>query len=110
MATVAAGLAERRDERRVAGGGARFSVNAVLRPGKSVTLLNLSGRGALVQSATRLRPGAHTELQLAGAEGRASVKGRIERCYVAHLDPIRYHGVVVFDKRVEVGADHEGSE
>jgi hypothetical protein len=109
MATVAS-VAERRHERRVAGGGPRFSTSAVLRPGKPVTLLNISNRSALVQSVARLRPGAHTELQLAGAGARASVKGRIERCYVAHLDPIRYHGVVVFDERVDVGADQQGSE
>jgi hypothetical protein len=110
MATVAVALAERRHERRVAGGGPHFSANAVLRPGKPVTLLNISGRSALVQSIARLRPGAHTELQLSGAGARAAVKGRIERCYVAHLDPVRYHGVVVFDERLEVGVDQQGSE
>lgn len=110
MATVAASPAERRHARRVAGGGPRFGASAVLRPGKPVTLLNISSRSALVQSLARLRPGAHTELQLAGAGARTSVKGRIERCYVAHLDPVRYHGVVVFDERVEVGADQQGSE
>ena len=39
---------------------------AVLRPGQPVTLLNISSRAALVESAARLRPGAHTEMQLAG--------------------------------------------
>lgn len=102
MAAVAVDVIERRHERRVTGGGPRFSASAVLRPGKPVTLLNISSRSALVQSAARLRPGAHTELQLAGAGTRASVKGRIERCYVAHLDPLIYHSVVLFDERVEV--------
>ena len=76
MAPVAIDLIERRRERRSAGGGARWQARAVLRPGQPVTLLNISSRAALVESAARLRPGAHTEMQLAGAgDSRASVAG-----------------------------------
>ena len=50
----------------------------------------------------RLRPGAHTEMQLAAAGARASVKGRLDRCYVAALEPLRYRGVLMFDQRVDV--------
>jgi hypothetical protein len=113
MASVAFDLNERRRERRSAGGGTRWRAHAVLRPGLPVTLLNISSRAALVESAARLRPGAHTELQLAGAHARVSiglaagalakVGGRLDRCYVAALAPIRYRGVVMFDERVDVG-------
>jgi hypothetical protein len=110
MATVAAEVCERRGERRLAGGGPRFGAGAVLRPGQPVVVVNISSRAALVESATRLRPGAHTELQLDGGGARASVRGRVERCHVVGLDPLRYHGVVVFEDRVDVGMEAEGSE
>jgi len=109
MAALALPTTERRREPRLAGGGPRFDAGAVLRPGHSVVLVNISRRAALVESGTRLRPGAHTELQLCGAGTRASVRGRVERCQVVHLEPLRFHGVVVFDDSVEVGADSEGS-
>jgi len=103
MAPVAIDLIERRRESRRAGGGARWRPRALIRPGQPVTLINICSRAALVESAARLRPGAHTELHLAAAEVRASVKGRLDRCYVAALEPIRYRGVLIFEQCVEVG-------
>lgn len=105
MAPVAIALIERRREHRTSGGGPRWRPHAVLRPGQPVTLLNISSRAALVESAARLRPGARTEVQLAGCDARASVGGRLDRCYVAALEPIRYRGVLVFDQRVDIGDD-----
>lgn len=110
MATVALNVIERRGERRLAGGGPRFGIGAVLRPGQAVALVNISRHAALVESSTRLRPGARTELQLCGASTRACVSGRVERCQVVGLEPLRYHGVVVFDGIVDVDAAAEGSE
>ena len=104
MASLAIDLIERRRERRTTGAGPHWQAPAVLRPGQPVTLLNISSRAALVESAARLRPGAHTEVQLAGSPRRAaSIGGRLDRCYVAALEPIRYRGVLVFDERVDVG-------
>jgi hypothetical protein len=105
MATVALDVVERRRERRWPGGGPRFDAGAVLRPGQAVVLINISSRAALVESATRLRPGAQTELQLCGSGVRAAVRGRVERCQVARLEPLRYHGVVLFDGEVDLGGD-----
>lgn len=110
MAPLALDVIERRHDRRLAGGGPRFSAGAVLRPGQAVVLVNISSRGALVESEARLRPGAHTELHLCGGGARARVKGRVDRCHVVRLDPVRYHGVIVFDECVDVGAVAEGSE
>lgn len=109
MASVAVDTAERRHDQRVAGGGPRFGVGAVLRPGQAVVLVNIGSRGALVESSVRLRPGAQTELHLCGGTARARVKGRLERCNVVSLDPMRYHGVVVFDEPVDLDAGAEGS-
>ena len=93
---------ERRREPRHAGGGERWRALAVLRPGQAITLLNITSRAALVEGAARLRPGAHAEIQLAGVESRASVRGRLDRCQVVALEPIRYRGVVLFEERIEI--------
>ena len=110
MASVALDVIERRHECRVAGGGPRFGAGAVLRPGQAVILVNTCSRGALVESGARLRPGVQTELHLSGKTTRTRVKGRVERCQVVRLDPVRFQGVIVFDECVEIGAGAEGSE
>jgi hypothetical protein len=102
MASLITDPGERRREARRAGGGSRWQVNAVLRPGQSVLLVNISTHAALVESDARLRPGAHTEMQLATAGNRTSISGRLDRCYVAALEPIRYRGVMVFDHAIEL--------
>ena len=93
---------DRRREPRHTGGGSRFGNRAVLRPGQPVTLVNITTHAALVESDSRLRPGAHTEMQLAGSETRASIKGRLDRCYVVALEPSRYRGLVVFEHVIEL--------
>lgn len=65
-------------------------------------LLNINSRAALVESDARLRPGAITELQLAVGTRRASIRGRLDRCYVAALEPLRYRGLLVFEDRLEL--------
>jgi hypothetical protein len=105
MAAIEIKRLERRRERRCPGGGTRWRSLAVLRPGQPVTLLNISSHAALVESASRLRPGARTEIQLAGPDTRAAVAGRLDRCYVAALEPIRYRGVVLFEQRVGLGEE-----
>ncbi len=101
---------ERRHECRIAGGGPRYGAGAVLRPGQAVVVVNISSRAALIESGSRLRPGLHTELQMCGSEARARVPGRFDRCQIVRLDPLRYHGVIVFDESVDVSAGAEGSE
>ena len=93
---------ERRSEPRRSAGSTRCKPEAVLRPGQPVMLINISSRAALVESDARLRPGRITELQLALAAGRASIRGRLDRCYVAALEPLRYRGVLVFEDRLEL--------
>jgi hypothetical protein len=103
MASVAVELIERRGEPRLTGGGSKWKTRAVLRPGQPITLINICSRAALVESESRLRPGAQTEMQLAEAGSRASVKGRLERCHVVALEPIRYRGVLMFEQCIDVG-------
>jgi hypothetical protein len=66
-------------------------------------VINICSRAALLESAARLRPGAQTEMQLAGAGARTSIKGRLDRCHVAALEPLRYRGVLIFEQCVEIG-------
>lgn len=100
---------ERRSEPRRTAGGARCRAEAVLRPGQPVKLLNINSRAALVESDARLRPGAITELQLARNAGRARIRGRLDRCYVAALEPLRYQGLLVFEDRLDL-ADETGND
>ncbi|MEO8678290.1 MAG: hypothetical protein ABI665_04540 [Vicinamibacterales bacterium] len=102
MATVAGEAIDRRRTHRLAPGGTPWRPDAVLRPGQPVVLVNISTHGALVESPTRLRPGARTELQLVGAAARCSVRGRLDRCHVARLEPLCYRGAMVFDERLEL--------
>ena len=108
---------DRRAEHRVAADHLRWRANAVLRPGQPVVLVNINSRAALVESDARLRPGAHTELQLldgpsiqssppadsaslkAGGD-RTIIRGHLDRCHVAALEPLRYRGVLIFDHRL----------
>jgi hypothetical protein len=103
MAPVARHIERRREPRR-SGGGERWHHLAILRPGQMITLLNITSRAALIESDARLRPGAHTEIQLAGADAVATrVRVRLDRCQVVALEPIRYRGVVLFQERIDVG-------
>jgi hypothetical protein len=75
----------------------------VIRPGQIVTVINICSRAALIESSSRLRPGAQTELQAMRSGLRVAVKARLDRCHVVALEPIRYRGVLMFEQRVEVG-------
>jgi hypothetical protein len=65
-----------------------------------VRVINVSCGGALVESRNRMNPGTRTELQLSG-DPRRVVRGRIDRCRVSELDPVRYEGAIVFDQLLE---------
>ena len=79
-----------------------WQIDALLRPGLPVRLVNISERGALVEARDRMRPGARTELQLAGPGTRQSMPGRVDRCHIAGLDPLCYRGAVLFDDRLDL--------
>ena len=108
MAPVGVALIERRRERRHVGGGP-WQPATLIRPGQRVTLINICSRAALIESAARLRPGARTEMQLVDAAKRATVKGRLDRCYVAALEPLHYRGVLIFDQCVDVAQTARGT-
>jgi hypothetical protein len=67
-------------------------------------LLNISSRARSSNRPRGCVP-ARTPKCSSPDRGRASIAGRLDRCYVAALEPIRYRGVLVFDERVDVGDD-----
>jgi PilZ domain len=81
-----------------------FATPAVLRPGVTVAVIELSAGGALVESAAPVRPGACTELGLDAFDGRRyAVPARVVRCWVSALGPLRYRCAVRFDDALTPG-------
>jgi hypothetical protein len=101
-------VSERRSAPRVEPEATPWRALARLRPGLEVVVINISAGGALIQSARRIHPGARAELQLLGSLGQV-VSGRVQRCRVNGLDPLRYEGAIIFDVRLHWNAA-SGSE
>lgn len=95
---------ERRATRRVHFCGGVLPPSARIHPGRTVIVVDLSQQGALVEGLWRLRPGSRVDLQLDMMPQRTTVRGRIERCYVACLaDPagVRYRAAIRFERAVD---------
>ena len=76
-----------------------------LRPGLEASLVNLSAGGALVETETRLRPGARAVLRLIGVAESRMVPGSVSRSWVASIEPghgVRYRGALVFDDLLDL--------
>jgi hypothetical protein len=78
---------ERREAPRVDPRRTQWHEVALLRPGQEVLVVNLSPGGALLESPTRMSPGARAELHLFGAP-RLMVRGRVDRCEIVRLQPL----------------------
>ncbi len=93
---------ERRSSPRRSGAKCAWLVAARLRPGRDISVLDLSSGGALVEAGVRLLPGAPFVLQLVGADGWCpSIRGTVLRCHVSALDPstgVRYRAALAFDR------------
>jgi hypothetical protein len=79
---------------------------ARLRPGREVIVVDLSRTGALVEGVWRVRPGGRVELQLMLSDGERTVRGIVERCYVAslsHRGSVRYRIALRFDTSLAFG-------
>ena len=81
----------------------RHGVTAVrIRPGHPAAVVDISERGALLDTAHRLLPGHSVELQIQTATDRTHVRARVVRCEVVALDAgsISYRGAVVFERHI----------
>jgi hypothetical protein len=79
-----------------------------LRPGTAVVVVNLSPRGALLESAVPCRPGSRTELHLESPDGRRrTASGAVLRCWVNSIAPLRFRSAVCFEAEADLygGAD-----
>ncbi len=84
---------------------------ARLRPGLGVVLVDLSPGGALVETATRLRPGTKTALQLTVSDGDLRVSGEVVRAWVSAIGRERgilYRGALRFDRPMDLPASRPG--
>ncbi len=78
---------------------------ARLRPRVDVVLMELSPGGALVETATRLRPGMKTVLQLTTRKGELPAPGGVVRAWVTDILPDRgvlYRGALRFDRPIDL--------
>jgi hypothetical protein len=94
---------ERRHDTRF-GQPAIAGTQAILRPGYSVSLIDLSSSGALIHGPRQLRPGARVHLQLQTGTRRLGIAAHVLRCSVASLDSrhgVQYRGALKFDHRCD---------
>ena len=92
---------DRRRACRVATARTAWARTARLSPGLDVVLLDVSRRGARVETVARLLPGARTLLRLTSGTREATVACVVARSVVAALEPTRgvvYRVALVFDE------------
>jgi hypothetical protein len=101
--------AERRASTRRAYVGGRLPPAARIRPGATVTVVNLCARGTLVEGSLRLRPGSRCEFQFTTAAGDVTVVARVTRCFVARLEAssVRYRAALVFEQAIPLPPEQE---
>lgn len=81
------------------------SLRAARRPGCPVAIVDLSRRGALVQSSRPLRPGTRVHMHVVTAVQTFTLTARVLRCAVWALHPfdgVTYQGARQFDRRCEL--------
>lgn len=89
---------------------AGWAGEAVLRPGTSVRIIDIARTGALIESPVRLHIDARMDLHLKSDDRtRVVASGRVTRCAVASLSPMRFHAGIAFDPEVDVSLELSGS-
>ena len=79
-------------------------LQATVRPGCAVVLVDVSAGGALVQGPRPIRPGSKVHLQVTAGPHRLAIPAHVLRCSVWSLHPLDgvfYRGALKFDERVE---------
>jgi hypothetical protein len=73
---------------------------ARVRSGRAVAIVDVSAGGALVDTATRLLPGAPVDVHLERAHDNASCRGQVTRCAIVRLKAavVHYRAAIAFDK------------
>ena len=107
--------ADRRKYSRKSSRECPWLLDARLRSGTEVRVVDISNGGMLLESTSQILPGARLELFLVTQEQRWLVKGRILRCQVARVvreDGVRYHAALAFNEPLAIfgEADDLGEE
>ena len=91
---------ERRRWRRLRSIGEHGILRVQIRPGLDVVLLDISARGAHVETRHRLPPGVSVDVLLAGHSDTTVVRGQVLRCGVVYLDRlgVSYRGAIAFER------------
>lgn len=72
-----------------------------IKNGPGLSLVDISGGGALVEARVQMRPGSNVTLQVAGSGPSIDVTSEVLRCGIATLHgPVRYRGALVFSEPV----------
>jgi hypothetical protein len=85
------------------------ALQAVLRPGHPVAVVNLSAGGALLDGQRPLRPCSRVFLQITVAGQTGGRRAHVLRCAVAALEPaagVRYRSAIAFDEHWESLWEH----
>jgi PilZ domain-containing protein len=93
-------LADRRSSIRTSA-LAEFGIGHLrVRPGHEASLIDISTHGALIETAFRLLPGRHIELQIERGDQLTPVRGRVMRCTVTRVlaSRVSYQGGIGFDQ------------
>jgi len=102
---------DRRNFRRT-GLGEHGIISARVRPGHSVSVIDISAGGVLVEISCRLLPGAAADLLFETAHRRTSLRGRVLRCSVTrvHRSGVSYRAAIAFDRQWPCFAERGSSE
>lgn len=112
MSWQAGGRSDRRRSERATAVGMRWLRSVRLLPGRDIALINISSGGALIESETRLVPGAHVNLHLQSTGGRLQLRGRLLRCAVSAVAAergLRYLGALAFERPFELPREDRSS-
>jgi hypothetical protein len=104
-------VADQRRETRRCGVDEHGVQRARVLPGIDARVRDLSGDGALIETACRLLPGRRLILQLSFVTGAVAIRSSVLRCDVCHVsaDRIAYRGALVFERRLRWTRDASGS-
>lgn len=74
-----------------------------VKPGQSVRVINLSPRGALLESSRRLLPGSRIDVHLECCHFQHVTRATVVRCYIGLLLPhaVLFRAAIEFDRRLE---------
>jgi hypothetical protein len=100
-------IADRRLERRLPGASIGV-IQATLRPGCPVHVVDISGGGAQIETERPLRPGTRVYVRMIASDWTLAAPALVLRCFVWTLRPeagVIYRGALRFEERCSMMVD-----